>query len=216
MARWKGSYWKKRKTGMKEIVIASTNKAKIFQIISALKLVGVKANGPEKELPEVVEDGKTLVENATKKAESAAKFLNKTVLAMDNGLYFDGLKDKQQPGLNVRRIPGFDRARPSDEEILDYYSRLIKSLGDKIGGCYRYGVCVANPEGKKWTTMIESKRTFVSKPYQKIVDGYPIESLSIDPKSEKYISQMNEEEKEIFWQETIGEALENFIKTVEM
>ncbi|MFA5025548.1 MAG: non-canonical purine NTP pyrophosphatase [Candidatus Shapirobacteria bacterium] len=201
---------------MKEIIIASTNPAKIFQIKSALKLAGIEASGPEKELPEVIEDGKTLIDNAIKKAKSAAKFLNKTILAMDNGLYFDDLEESKQPGLKIRRIPGFDNKRPSDEEILKYYLNLIKSLGNKIGGYYRYGICVAIPEGKTWTTVIESRRTFVSKPYAKIVGGYPIESLSIDPKSGKYIAQMNENEKEIFWQKNIGEVLSEFIKSIEI
>lgn len=201
---------------MKEIIIASTNPAKIFQIKSALKLVGVEANGSETELPEVVEDGKTLVENAIKKAKSAARFLNKTVLAMDNGLYFDGLKDEEQPGANVRRIPGIEGRRPEDEEVLEYYSNLIKSLGENNGGVFRYGVCVATPEGKIWTTKIPSRRIFTAVPCQERVDGYPIESLSLDPKSGKYIAQMNEVEKEIFWQENIGEGLGEFIKSIEI
>jgi len=202
---------------MKEIIIASTNPAKIFQIKSALKLVGIEADGPKETLPEVVEDGKTLIENATKKAKSAAKFLNRTVLAMDNGLYFDGLKDKEQPGSRIRRIPGIEGRRPSDEELLEYYSKLIKSLGDKVGGSYRFGVCVATPEGKVWTTEInESRRTFTAKACKEITPGYPIESLAINPKNGKYIAQMSEVEKEIFWQETTGEALEKFIKSIEI
>ena len=201
---------------MKEIIIASTNPAKIFQIKSALKLVGVEARGSEKELPEVIEDGKTLVENAIKKAESAAKFLNKTVLAMDNGLYFDSLEDNQQPGPNVRRIPTVIDRRPSDEEVLEYYSKLIKSLGKNNGGAFRYGVCAATAKGKIWTTQIPSKRVFTAIPCQERVNGYPIESLSIDPKSGKYIAQMSEEEKERFWQENIGEGLGKFIKSIEI
>jgi inosine/xanthosine triphosphate pyrophosphatase family protein len=200
---------------MKEIIIASTNPAKIFQIQSALKLIGVEANGPDKELPEVVEDGKTLIENATKKVISATKFLNKTVLAMDNGLYFDGLKDEEQPGANVRRIPTIKDRRPSDEEIIEYYSKLIKSLEENNGGSFRYGVCAATPEGKIRTTEITVRRVFTPVPCAERAPGYPIESLSIDPKSGKYIAQMNEEEKERFWQENIGEGLGEFIKSIE-
>lgn len=201
---------------MKEVIIASTNPAKIFQIRSALKLVGVEANGPNTELPEVVEDGETLIENACKKAISAAKFLNRTVLAMDNGLYFDDLKAEEQPGAKIRRIPGIEDRRPSDQELLKYYSELVKKMGNKVGGSYRYGVCITKPDGKIWTTMIESKRIFVSEPCKKIVDGYPIESLSIDLKTRKYIAEMSEEEKEIFWQENIGKELGEFVKSLEI
>ena len=201
---------------MKEIVVASTNRAKIFQIESALKLVKVKTHEPDKKLPEVVEDGKTLIENATKKAKSAASFLNKNALAMDNGLYFDGLEDWQQPGPNVRRIPGIEGRRPSDEELIEYYSKLIKSLGENNGGAFRYGVCVATPEGKIWTAEIPSRRLFTAIPCVERAQDYPIESLSIDPKSGKYIAQMSEEEKEIFWQENIGDGLGEFIKSIEI
>lgn len=200
---------------MKEIIIASTNPAKIFQIQSALRLIGVEANGPDKELPEVVEDGRTLIDNATKKAKSATKFLKKTVLAVDNGLNFDGLKDREQPGTNVRRIPGIEGRRPSDEELIQYYSKLIRDLGKNNGGSFRYGVCVVTSDEKEWTTEIISRRQFTSVPCTERAPGYPIESLSIDPKSGKYIAQMNEEEKERFWQENIGERLGEFIKSIE-
>lgn len=201
---------------MKEVIIASTNPAKIFQIRSALKLVGVEANGPNTELPEVVEDGETLIENACKKAISAAKFLKRPVMAVDNGLYFDALKDEEQPGTNVRRIPTITDRRPNDEEVLEYYSKLIKSFGDNNVGCFKFGVCVATSEGKVWTIEIPFKRKFTSIPCASRSTGYPMESLAIDLKSGKYIAEMGEEEKEIFWQENIGKELGEFVKSLEI
>lgn len=132
---------------MKEIIFGTTNEAKIKQVRGALSPAGISVEGilHKEMLPEVAEDGKTAVENARKKAIAYAKALSKTVFAMDNALYFDGLKDEEQPGLNVRRMKGYPE-RPTDEQMLEYYSQLVESLGGKTDGYWEFGVCIASPE----------------------------------------------------------------------
>ena len=74
---------------MREILMATTNQAKIDQIGGALSNVGISVVGVENKdlLPEVIEDGATALDNARKKALAFAKALGKVVLSIDNTLF---------------------------------------------------------------------------------------------------------------------------------
>jgi inosine/xanthosine triphosphate pyrophosphatase family protein len=200
---------------MKEIIIGTTNPAKLEQLRGAIEPLGLTVCEISADivLPKVVEDGKTALENAEKKALVYAKLIGKNVLSMDNALYFDGVQTEEQPGLNVRRIKGFDNIG-TDSELLAYYSALIEKLGDRIGGHWEYGVCLATPTGEKYGTTIISPRIFISKASSTVVAGYPLESIQIDPKTKKYISEMSKEEQNLFWQKNIGKELVSFIKSI--
>ena len=200
---------------MKKLTFGTTNEAKIKQIRGALVPAGIDVNGVADKslLPEVIEDGKTANENARKKALAYAKALGKTVFSMDNALYITGLPDDRQPALNVRRIDG--HTATTDEEMIEYYSRLIDSLGGNAEGYWEFGICIATPEGNYKETTIKSPRTFVSAPTTKRQAGYPLESIQIDPASGKYIADMTQEEQDIFWQQAIGEKLLEFVESVE-
>ena len=200
---------------MNQLIIGTTNEAKVKQIKGALLPLGVQVDGikDKNSLPEVKEDGKTAQDNARKKAIVYAKALDRVVLSMDNALFIDGLKDEEQPGINVRRINKTDE-RPSDSELLEHYSLLISGLGEKVGGHWEFAICVASPEGEISEITINSQRVFVSKPSSAVVDGYPLESIQIDPDSGKYISEMSQDEQDLFWQKAIGTQLCNFVKSL--
>ena len=197
---------------MKQIIIGTRNKAKLKQIQGALAPLQISVLGlPNVELPEIKEDGKTAQENAEKKAVAYAKALGQPVLSMDNALYLKGLPDKQQPGINVRRIEG-RTDRPTDEELLVYYSKVIEGLGGQARGHWEFALCLAKPNGAIKKTTILSPRMFTSKRSQKSIEGYPLEALQIDPKANKYVSEMSQKEQDAFWQEAIGRQLCEFVK----
>src|SRR3989344_1743763 len=133
---------------MKKLIMGTTNPAKIAQVRDALVSAGIQVEGvvDKKLLPEVVEDGATVQENARKKAVAYAKALGQTVISMDNALFFDGLAPEEQPGIHVRRIGGLLAA--TDAELLDHGAALVESLGGKVTGYWEYGICVADPNGK--------------------------------------------------------------------
>ena len=89
---------------------------------------------------EVVEDGKTPVENAVKKARTYYEIVKIPVIAEDSGLYIENFKDEEQPGLFVKRIGGREDA--TDEEILEYYIEKLKKYDGKSLASYHTGVCV--------------------------------------------------------------------------
>ncbi len=198
---------------IKEITIGTGNPAKIKQIEGALFPLGIKVfNILNLELPEIEEDGKTAQENARKKAIGYAEFLNKPILSMDNSLYFDSLPESRQPGINVRCI--YNRTqRLTDDEMLDYYSKLVSELGEQINGRWEFAICVATPE-KIFETTIISPRIFTSKKSSIIIPGYPLESIQIDSETNKYISEMNQAEQDLFWQRSIGDKIQIFIKSI--
>lgn len=200
---------------IKELIFGTTNHAKVLQIRGVLSPAGINIEGvaDKNMLPEVIEDGKTANENARKKALAYAKALNKTVFSMDNALYINGLSDDRQPALNVRRIDG--KTATTDEEMIEYYSKLIESLGGKAEGYWEFGICIATPEGNYKETTIKSPRTFVSTPTTSRQAGYPLESIQIDPASGKYIADMTQEEQDTFWQQAIGEKLLEFVQSIE-
>jgi len=200
---------------MKQIIIGTTNQAKIDQLRGALTPLGITVIGlpADRDFNEVKEDGSTAQVNAKKKALAYAKDLGQAVLSMDNALYLEGLAPEQQPGLNVRRIPG-GTDRPTDQAMTDYYQDLIAGLGDKINGHWEFAICVAWPDGTTKETTIISPRIFVSQPSLQTVPGYPLESLQIDPIDEKYIAEMTPNEQAAFWQRTIGQPLGQFIENL--
>ncbi len=197
--------------------MATTNQAKVDQIAGALADIGVTVIGVKdrSQLPEVAENGKTALENAKKKALAFANALDRVVLSMDNTLYFDALKDDpRQPGLNVRRFAGEGR-KPTDEGIIDYYSRLVKELGGNAAARWEYGVCIAAPDGRSKGATIGYQTVFVDTPSQVVLSGYPLESLQKDPDSGRYRSEMGKEELATLWQKKIGRPLSLFVSTVD-
>ena len=91
---------------MRELVIATTNDGKLAEIRAALEGLPYKILGAAEVggLPEVVEDGTTLLENAQKKARSAAKHTGFLSLADDTGLEVDALEGA--PGVFSARYAG--------------------------------------------------------------------------------------------------------------
>jgi len=200
---------------MKELTFGTTNEAKIKQIRGALAPAGIEVNGVADKslLPEVVEDGKTANENARKKALTYAKVLGKTVFSMDVAVYIDGLSEELQPALNVRRIPN-SVGRPSDEDLIKYYSKIIESLGGYANGTSEYGICIATPTGEYRESTIVIPRRFVIPASSNRQEGYPLYSLIVDSDSNIFMADMNQDEQDLYWQKLVGEKLADFVKSV--
>jgi len=95
---------------MRKIVLATKNTGKIAEFERLLseftpdvKVLGL-ADFPD--MPEVVESGKTLNENARLKAKAICEFSKLPALADDSGLFIDALAG--QPGIYSARWAGFE------------------------------------------------------------------------------------------------------------
>ena len=79
-------------------------------------------------------------------------------------------------------------------------------------GIGNLGICIAASGGETFETSFKTPRKFVGVPSCKMVTGFPLESLQIEPDTGKYIAEMSSEEKAKFWQQMIGLPLCAFVQ----
>lgn len=153
-----------------------------------ITLVGLKDLGCE--IPEVVEDGKTPLENARKKAVAYFEAFRIPVFSCDSGLYIDGVPKNEQPGVHVRRVNG---KVLSDEQMIVHYSSLAKKYGNPTAR-YRNAICFVEDEKHIYEAMEPSMGSsafiLTSKPYPVMKKGFPLDSLSVDIKTGKYYYEL--------------------------
>ncbi len=153
---------------------------------------------------EVSEDGKTLNENAKKKAkqyyDEYKKHLNDTnfsIITTDEALYIDGLTEKEQPGLFVRRFGGIDAKRATDEEVVQKYTSVIKKLGGEAKAKWIYSLVMY--DGKNFYDYTwEEPVLFSSIPHYPITKGYVLNNITIVKKVDNntiMLSDLTEEER---------------------
>lgn len=98
--------------------------------------------------PEVVEDGKTFVENAVKKATTVADYLKAWTIADDSGLTVDALHGA--PGVFSARFAGEERDDAKNN------AQLLKMLAgipwEQRTARFRSALAFVSPEGEVWTT----------------------------------------------------------------
>ena len=180
---------------MKKVLFATGNesKAKRFKdglLRNGIEIITIKDIDED---IEVSEDGKDAIENALIKARAYAKVLDMPVFAMDDSLYIDNIPDDKQPGLYVRRVNG---KRLSDEEMLTYYSNLAHEYGEdgKLTCRWVYGIAVINNGVESTYTWSKNDFYIVDKPSDKIDPGYPLNTISINKKLNKYFTDMTKED----------------------
>lgn len=173
-----------------KILYGTTNKAKLAAMKNALKDFDIELIGlsdMEGKLPQINESGATPLENAEIKARAYYKAFNLPVFSCDSGLYFDELQECEQPGLYIRRVGGKEL---TDDEMVSHYSALAHKYGGKITGRYRNAIYFVLDEINHYYSMDMSIATepfiLTDKPHEKRVDGFPLDSLSVDIKTGKY------------------------------
>lgn len=107
------------------LVLASKNKGKIKEIKTSLVIPSliVQSLNEFPDLPEVIEDGSSFLENALKKAQTISKALNLPVMADDSGLEVDALQGA--PGIYSARFAG-DQA--TDQQNNEKLLALLKGV----------------------------------------------------------------------------------------
>jgi XTP/dITP diphosphohydrolase len=91
---------------MKQLVVATKNKKKLTEIKDILKGANLKLLSLDayKNVPQVIENGKTFQENAIKKAVKLARFTGEFCLGEDSGLCVEALNGA--PGIYSARFSG--------------------------------------------------------------------------------------------------------------
>ena len=173
-----------------KILYGTTNRAKLQAMnksVEGLDIELIGLNDLDCELPVIDENGENPLENAEIKARAYYEAFHMPVFSCDSGLYFDELKEEDQPGIYVRRVNGREL---SDDEMIEYYASIAEKHGGKITGRYRNAIYFILDEEHHYSSMDMSIATepfiLVTKPHEKRVKGFPLDSLSVDIESGKY------------------------------
>lgn len=177
-----------------KVLFATTNPAKVGKYKEALKEKNIELI-TLKELDlnlHVEENGKNCMENALIKAKAYYEATGIISIGMDNSLFIEELPEEKQPGTHVRRVAGKEL---SDEEMIEYYTSLVKEYGGKLTAKWVYGMVVYGKNGAKEHTWSKSHFYFVDTASKKRNPGYPLDSIAIIPEFNKYLVELTDEEK---------------------
>lgn len=182
---------------MKKVLFATGNESKAKRFQKGLLEKGIEIitlNDIENNIS-VEENGKNAIENALIKARAYENTCKLPVFAMDDNLYIDGIPEEKQPGMFVRRVGG---KRLSDEEMIEYYANLAHTYGEngKLTCRWVYGIAVVNNGVESTYTWSKEDFYIVDKPTNKINPGYPLNTISINKKLNKYFTDITKEDKQ--------------------
>lgn len=181
---------------MKQILLATTNKAKIEELRLGTK--ELEKNGYEiitladlniKIEPE--ETGKTFKENAQLKAQFYGDLTHIPAIADDGGLMIDILDG--EPGVKSKRWLGRDA---TDEELIVHTLNELKNVPiDKRSASLQTCLCFYNPQTKKLLFEEEKiKGHIATEPSGRPTHGYPFRALFVVEQFGKYYDELTDEE----------------------
>ncbi len=201
-----------------KLLYGTGNQAKLSVMKSRLEKIGIELIGLNdlraegKIVPEVIEDGNTPLENARLKAMAYYDAFQIPVFSCDSGLYFDNIPDEVQPGVHVRNVNG---KCLSDDEMIDYYSGLVKTYGNLLAR-YRNAICFVMDDTHIYEAMepsMESEKFILTdKPHSTVrKEGFPLDSMSLDIKTNRYYYDLPEDNLE---QLAVEDGFLEFFKNV--
>ena len=176
---------------MQQLVVATRNKKKLSEIKAILRGVNLKLLTLDayKNVPEVLENGKTFQENAIKKAVKLARFTGGLCLGEDSGLCVDALAGA--PGIYSARFSG-----KSKSDIKNNL-KLLKLLKDvpaaKRKAHYICAVALADKRG--FIGVVEGNCSGLIAFEPKGSAGFGYDPLFYIPKYKKTFAQLGEKIK---------------------
>lgn len=176
---------------IEEIIIATGNRHKVSEIKDILKDLDIKIT-PMTDFPDyprIAEDGKTLEENAAKKAREAALFFKKWAIADDTGLevpYLNG-----EPGIFSARYAGIGCTYEDNNKKL--LSALKDAPQDKRSAVFRCAIAISSPEGE---TVFAQGRIFgIISEHAAGNKGFGYDPIFFIPQQNKTFAELEEDLK---------------------
>ena len=199
---------------MKEILFATGNISKVARfseklrekgiLVKSLKDVNININ--------IEENGKTAIENAEIKARAYYEATKMTTMAIDDTMYIEGIPEDKQPGVYVRRVNG---KRLTDEEMIEHYTNLVKTYGKdgKLNTKWISGLVIIK-DGSIFTyTDVTSEYYLVDTPVKDMREGYPLSSILVNKRTNKYDIYLTDEDKKIGQADDSG-FIDFIVKTI--
>lgn len=176
-----------------KVLFATTNPAKVKNYQKKLKdknieLITIKDLDINLKIDE---NGKNAIENAYIKAKAYYDATGIVSIGMDNNLFIEELPEEKQPGTHTRRVNG---KTLNDDEMIDYYTGLVKEYGNKLNAKWIYGMVIYDGKEAKQYTWSKNNFYLVDTPCKKRNPGYPLDSISIMPECNKYFVELTRED----------------------
>ena len=175
-----------------KLIIASNNAHKIHEIKKILsgkfeEIVSLREAGISHE---TVEDGKTFIENAVKKAKETAEISGCAALADDSGITAHALGD--EPGIYSARYASLDGENADDNAN---NALLLKKLADKEdkSAYYTAAIALVYPDGKTVTAEGYMYGTLISEARGNRGFGY--DPIFVPDGETRTVAEMTDEEK---------------------
>ncbi|MDP2927428.1 MAG: RdgB/HAM1 family non-canonical purine NTP pyrophosphatase [Candidatus Omnitrophota bacterium] len=183
---------------MKQLVVATKNKKKLSEIKDILKGMNLKLLSLDayKDVPQVLENGKTFQENAIKKAVTLARFTGELCLGEDSGLCVDVLSG--EPGIYSARFSGRPACRSSrNKSDIKNNLKLLRLLKDVPAAERKaYYVCaVALADKRGLIEVVEGNCSGLIAFEPKGSAGFGYDPLFYIPKYKKTFAQLGEKIK---------------------
>ena len=187
-------------TDFMKLIYGTSNLSKLESMVKMLDGLNINLTdlkSLDMDLIESEETGKDPLSNATQKAISYYKQIEKPVFSCDSGLFFEGVTDKDQPGVLIKRIHGKNL---SYREMLNYYSKLAAKYGGRLIAYYKNSICLVMDKDNIYKydgkDICSEKFYLVERSHEKYREGFPLDSLSVEMKSMKYYYDLEDDKSD--------------------
>jgi XTP/dITP diphosphohydrolase len=176
---------------MHDLVLATKNKGKIAEMRALLAGIPVHVSSLSDypEIPDIPETGSTFAENAVLKAEAAARYTGKMVLADDSGLEVDALGG--DPGIFSNRFAG-----PGATD-LDKCMRILELLHDvpdeKRTARFRAVIAICTPMGETQVVEGVCEGRIAHEPHG--ANGFGYDPIFYIPRLDKTMAELSADQK---------------------
>jgi len=186
---------------MNQLLIATNNPGKVKEFHDLLKDMDIELVTPSQlglDL-DVIEDGLTYAENATKKAIAFAKASDLISLADDSGLEVDALSG--EPGLYSARYGSTDGKKLSDAERRHYLLQQLKGKPRPWTARFRAVIAIAIPDHLDSGSLLPNIQTVEGIcegeiiPEERGANGFGYDPIFLLPELEKTMAELSMDEK---------------------
>jgi len=173
------------------IVFATKNEGKVKEITEMLVSIDIELVSLNHfdSLPEIVEDGKTYLENALKKAKIISEFTGETVLADDSGLQVDVLGG--EPGVYSARYAG--EGATDEENNVKLLSKLKHVPEEKRTASFFCALVLYHQDGKYSSFEAEWQGRIIDE--RRGTNGFGYDPIFLSPQLNKTAAELPPEIK---------------------
>lgn len=192
-----------------KLIIASNNKHKIYEIKQILgarfeEILSIKEAGVTHE---TLEDGKSFMENALKKAREISDITGCAALADDSGLCVNALGG--EPGIYSARFAGEESPELRDVANNALLLEKLSGVTDRTAH-FTCAMALVYPDGREITAEGFMRGSILEKPRGKCGFGY--DPLFLPSDEERSVAEMSDEEKNLISHR--ADALKNLLSKI--